>query len=118
MGKKTMCILGLLMCVMQVLAQYQPSPENLKARTEFQDRKFGVFLHWGVYSMMGQGEWVMNNRNINFEEYAKMPGGFYPQYFNAEEWVKAFKEAGVKYITFTSRHHGGFSMFPEGGAHH
>ena len=111
MGKKTVCVLGLLMCVMQVLAQYQPSPENLKARTEFQDRKFGVFLHWGVYSMMGQGEWVMNNRNINHEEYAKMPGGFYPQYFNAEEWVKAFKEAGVKYITFTSRHHDGFSMF-------
>ena len=111
MVRKTLCILGLLMLALQALAQYLPSEANLKARAEFQDRKFGVFLHWGVYSMMGQGEWVMNNRNINYEEYAKMPGGFYPQYFNAEEWVQAFQEAGVKYITITSRHHDGFSMF-------
>lgn len=92
-------------------AQYVPSAENLKARSEFQDKKLGIFLHWGVYAMMGQGEWVMNNRNINYEEYAKMPAGFYPSKFNAEEWVKEFKEAGVNYITFTSRHHDGFSMF-------
>ncbi len=94
-----------------VNGQYRPSAENLKARTEFQDKKLGVFLHWGVYAMMGQGEWVMNNRNINYLEYAKMPAGFYPAKFNAEEWVKAFKDAGVNYITFTSRHHDGFSMF-------
>ena len=92
-------------------AQYVPSAENLKARSEFQDKKFGIFLHWGVYAMMGQGEWVMNNRIINYEEYAKMPAGFYPSKFDAEEWVKAFKDAGVNYITFTSRHHDGFSMF-------
>lgn len=94
-----------------VNGQYRPSAENLKARTEFQDKKLGVFLHWGVYAMMGQGEWVMNNRNINYLEYAKMPAGFYPAKFDAEEWVKAFKDAGVNYITFTSRHHDGFSMF-------
>ena len=92
-------------------AQYVPSAENLKARSEFQDKKLGVFLHWGVYAMMGQGEWVMNNRNINYLEYAKMPAGFYPAKFDAEAWVKAFKDAGVNYITFTSRHHDGFSMF-------
>lgn len=92
-------------------AQYIPSEANLKARTEFQDKKLGVFLHWGVYSMMGQGEWVMNNRNINYEEYAKLPAGFYPAKYDAEEWVKAFYDAGVKYITITSRHHDGFSMF-------
>lgn len=111
MVKRLISILALLLLCLQIQAQYQPSEENLKARSEFQDRKFGVFLHWGVYSMMGQGEWVMNNRSINYEEYAKIPGGFYPQYFDAEEWVKAFQEAGVKYITITSRHHDGFSMF-------
>ena len=53
-----------------VNGQYRPSAENMRARTEFQDKKLGVFLHWGVYAMMGQGEWVMNNRNINYLEYA------------------------------------------------
>ena len=94
-----------------VYAQYFPTVENQKARSEFQDKKLGIFLHWGVYAMMGQGEWVMNNRNIDYEEYAKLPAGFYPAKYNAEEWVKAFSDAGVKYITITSRHHDGFSMF-------
>ena len=96
-----------------VVAQegYQPTPENLKARQEFQDNKFGIFLHYGIYSMMADGEWVMNNRNLNYEEYAKLAGGFYPANFNAAEWVAAFKAAGAKYICFTTRHHDGFSMF-------
>ena len=87
---------------------YQPTPENLKARQEFQDNKFGIFLHYGIYSMMADGEWVMNNRNLNYEEYAKLAGGFYPANFNAAEWVAAFKAAGAKYICFTTRHHDGF----------
>ena len=90
---------------------YQPTPENLQARQTFQDNKFGIFLHYGIYSMMADGEWVMNNRNLNWEEYAKLAGGFYPANFNAAEWVAAFKAAGAKYICFTTRHHDGFSMF-------
>ncbi|MGI6222717.1 MAG: alpha-L-fucosidase [Prevotella sp.] len=90
---------------------YQPSPEILKAQQEFQDQKFGIFLHWGIYSMMGQGEWVMNNRSINYQEYTHLADGFYPSKFDADSWVAAFKDAGARYITFTSRHHDGFSMF-------
>lgn len=90
---------------------YVPSPENLQARQEFQDSKFGIFLHWGIYSMFGQGEWYMNNDNIDCHEYAKAASGFYPSKFNAQEWVSAIKVAGAKYICFTSRHHDGFSMF-------
>ena len=45
--------------------KYVPTAENLKSRAEFQDRKFGVFMHWGIYSMMADGEWIMNNKNIN-----------------------------------------------------
>ena len=90
---------------------YQPTPENLQTRQAFQDNKFGIFLHYGIYSMMADGEWVMNNRNLNHEEYAKLAGGFYPSRFNAAEWVAAFKAAGAKYICFTTRHHDGFSMF-------
>lgn len=90
---------------------YQPTAENLDARNKFQDNKFGIFIHWGIYSMLGAGEWVMNNRNVDYREYAKLASGFYPSKFNANEWVKAIKASGAKYITITSRHHDGFSMF-------
>lgn len=90
---------------------YQPSPENLEARKEFQDSKFGIFLHWGLYAMLATGEWTMTNNNLNYKEYAKLAGGFYPSKFNAEEWVKAIKASGARYICFTTRHHEGFSMF-------
>ena len=52
----------------QTTAPYAPAPENLQARTAFQDAKFGIFLHWGLYSMLGSGEWTMTNRNINYQE--------------------------------------------------
>lgn len=73
----------LLMAGTSALAQisnqiYIPTPENIKARQEFQDNKFGIFLHWGIYSMTAQGEWYMNTHNINRDEYAKLASGFYP----------------------------------------
>lgn len=90
---------------------YNPTPENLKSRQEFQDNKLGIFLHWGIYSMPAQGEWYMTNRNINWKEYAKLASGFYPSRFDAAQWVSAIKASGAKYICITSRHHDGFSMF-------
>ena len=90
---------------------YVPTSENLQARKEFQDNKFGVFLHWGIYSMTAQGEWYMNNRNIHRDEYAKLASGFYPSEFDAAQWVSQIKASGAKYITITSRHHDSFSMF-------
>jgi alpha-L-fucosidase len=90
---------------------YQPSPENMEARSWFQDARFGLFVHWGVYSILGDGEWVMNNQNISVEEYEKLPTFFNPIDFDPVEWVTMVKEAGMKYITITSRHHDGFSMF-------
>lgn len=90
---------------------YQPTESNLQARKAFSDRRFGIFLHWGIYSMFGQGEHYMTNAGINRGEYAKAAYGFFPSRFNAKEWVTAFKQAGAKYICFTTRHHDGFSMF-------
>ncbi len=90
---------------------YTPTAENLEARQEFADSKFGIFLHWGLYSMFAQGEWYMQNAGLNVDEYAKVADAFYPHRFNAKEWVSAIKEAGAKYICFTSRHHDGFSMW-------
>ena len=89
---------------------YVPTEENLRQREIFEDNRFGIFLHWGIYSMFAQGEWYMN-KGVNAQEYAKAAGGFYPASFDAREWVKAIKASGAKYICFTSRHHDGFSMY-------
>ncbi|GAB4022022.1 alpha-L-fucosidase [Spirosoma migulaei] len=96
-----------------VLAQtaYQPSAENLAARKTFQDNKFGMFIHWGVYSILGDGEWVMNNRQISAKDYEKLPTFFNPTAFDAKEWVSIAKNAGMKYITITSKHHDGFAIY-------
>ncbi|WP_346713823.1 alpha-L-fucosidase [Mediterranea massiliensis] len=90
---------------------YTPTEENLKSRQEFRDARFGIFLHWGLYAMLATGEWTMTNNDLNYNEYAKLAGGFYPSKFNAAEWVAAIKASGAKYICFTTRHHEGFSMF-------
>jgi len=81
------------------------------ARRSFEDKKFGLFIHWGVYSLLGKGEWVMNNEKIPIREYAKLPPRFNPARFDAGAWVKLAKAAGAKYITVTSKHHDGFCMF-------
>ncbi len=90
---------------------YQPTEENLAARKEFSDTRFGVFLHWGIYSMFAQGEWYMQNKGIPLSEYSKAARGFYPAHFDADAWVRAIKDAGAGYICFTTRHHDGFSMW-------
>lgn len=105
----TMAVVGAQL-IGQPLA-YRPSEGNLKAREEFRDNKFGVFLHWGLYAMLATGEWTMTNQNLNFQEYAKLAGGFYPSKFDADRWVSDIKASGAKYICFTTRHHEGFSMF-------
>jgi alpha-L-fucosidase len=90
---------------------YEPTPENLKAREWFQDAKFGLFIHWGVYSVLGDGEWVMNNKKMTVAEYEKLPPQFNPTAYDPAEWVKMAKAAGMKYITITSKHHDGFAMW-------
>lgn len=90
---------------------YEPTAENLASRQDFADRRFGIFLHWGLYSMIAQGEWYMQNAGITLEEYSKMASAFYPHKFNAREWVSAIKASGAGYITITSRHHEGFSLW-------
>ncbi len=90
---------------------YHPTQENLEARENFQDHKFGMFIHFGVYSELGRAEWVMNNDNIPFEDYKKLADFFNPIDFDAKKYVTLAKEAGMKYITLVTRHHDGFSMW-------
>ncbi len=102
---------GLFISSVAIADWYKPAPENLKAREWFQDAKFGLFVHWGVYSVLEDGEWVMNNKKITVAEYEKLPARFNPVNYNPAEWVALARAAGMKYITITSKHHDGFAMF-------
>ncbi|MEE3105120.1 uncharacterized protein METZ01_LOCUS60946 [marine metagenome] len=99
---------------------YEPSADNLAARTWFQDAKFGLFIHWGIYSVLGAGEWVMEERGpasytgrpgIPASQYDRLAAQFNPTQFDAREWVALAKASGMKYITITSKHHDGFAMY-------
>ena len=95
--------------VLSTAQTYTPTPSNVAARAAFQDRKFGMFIHWGASSVLSDGEWVMNNKNINKDDYKKLLKVFNPVDFDAAKWVSIAKNAGMKYIVLITRHHDGFS---------
>jgi alpha-L-fucosidase len=82
-----------------------------EARRWYRDARLGMFIHWGVYSQLGQGEWVMQNRGIPVPTYEWLASTFNPVKFDAHAWVAVAQAAGARYITITARHHDGFSMF-------
>lgn len=87
----------------------------------FKDAKFGLFIHWGLYSQLagtwdgkhyyGSGEWIMHQAKIPVSRYREVAGSFNPVNFNADEWAQLAKDAGIKYMVITAKHHEGFSMF-------
>lgn len=87
----------------------------------FTGAKFGLFIHWGLYAKLGgrwkdssyygSGEWLMNRAKAPAAEYVEVAKTFNPQGFNADEWAGIAREAGVKYLVITAKHHEGFSMF-------
>ncbi|MBO5018365.1 MAG: alpha-L-fucosidase [Alistipes sp.] len=111
--KKLITIISLLLAVVASASaqSYVPTEENLQSRKEFAEDRFGIFIHWGIYSMFAQGEWYLQNAGLNRDEYAKAADAFYPHRFNAAEWVSAVKASGAKYICITTRHHDSFSMW-------
>ncbi len=84
---------------------------RLAARERFRNARFGMMIHWGVYSLLGRGEWVMQSQRIPVATYEWLASTFDPVKFDARRWVDAAKAAGARYITITARHHDGFSMF-------
>ena len=98
------------------------TPAQRDARMKWwREARFGMFIHWGVYSVPagtykgkqigGIGEWIMNHGKIPVAEYRAFAKQFNPVKFNADEWVRIAKDAGMKYIVITSKHHDGFAMF-------
>jgi alpha-L-fucosidase len=100
---------------------YTPSASNLRARRWFQDAKFGLFIHWGIYSVPGgewngrkipvTSEWIMHGAQLPISVYEGIAPQFNPVEFDPAEWVRLAKDAGMRYITITSKHHDGFAMW-------
>ena len=73
--------------------------------------RFGMFIHWGLYALPGRHEWVKNRERITSEQYQKYFDMFNPDLYNPREWAKMAKEAGMKYVVLTAKHHEGFCLF-------
>lgn len=89
----------------------QPGKENMEKIDWWRDARFGMFIHWGLYSILGRGEWAMWCERIPKEEYAKLADSFLAERYNPEEWVRFAKKTGMKYMVLTTRHHDGFCLF-------
>jgi alpha-L-fucosidase len=83
----------------------------------WRDAKLGFFCHWGLYSLLGRGEWAMFNEKIPPEEYAKLADRFRPDSFDAGEWAELAREAGMRYSIMVTRHHDGFAMWNSPGSY-
>jgi len=123
--KKMMIILSALLLVFQsLLAQKETTPKVLAIdeRMEWwREARFGMFIHWGVYALpagiwdgrqIGNiGEWIMNRGKIPVADYQRMAKKFNPVKYDPDAWVRMAKDAGMKYIVITSKHHDGFALF-------
>ncbi|MFC7338706.1 alpha-L-fucosidase [Haloferula chungangensis] len=99
------------------------TPDSIERQEKwFRDAKFGAFIHFGVYSTLegeyqggGNGfrysEWIMVSAGMSVAEYHEVAKGFNPAEFDADEWAKTFKDAGIRYVVITSKHHDGFALF-------
>ena len=77
----------------------------------WKDMRFGMFIHWGLYALLGRGEWAMYNEAIDKDDYRKLMEHFKAEKFDAGVWAKTAKAAGMKYMVLTTRHHDGFSLW-------
>jgi len=105
------------------VASAQPKPESKEQRDQrmqwWREARFGMFIHWGLYALpAGQwkgrtdhAEWIRDTAKIPLDEYDRFVGQFNPVKFDADQWVTIAKNAGVKYIVITSKHHDGFCLF-------
>ncbi len=101
-------------CTLAAAAQKPPIVDDPGAQKRIEwwrDARFGMFIHYGVYSILGRGEWVMWNEQIPRTEYAKLAQQFHPEPDVADKWAELAKQGGMKYVVLTARHHDGFALF-------
>jgi alpha-L-fucosidase len=105
----------------ETVAGTSTNAARVAALARWQEAKFGLFLHWGVYSVYGgtykgqelwSAEWIQENARIPWAEYSETAANWNPSNFDAESWVKVAKAAGMRYVVLTAKHHDGFAMYP------
>ena len=96
---------------MTVMSDYTPSEANRNARRWFQDARFGMFVHWGVYSVLSRGEWVQHWDDLGPDAYRRLPPEFGAENYDPAAWVALARRAGMRYMAVTSKHHDGFAMW-------
>jgi|YelNatPaOPRAMG01_1025707.scaffolds.fasta_scaffold18010_3 alpha-L-fucosidase len=122
MKKATLvCFLSILLAPALAVGQTPTDPVTAEALRKFDQNKFGMFIHWGLYAIpagewkgkyvRGIGEWIMFREKIPVAEYEKLAAQFNPVKFNADEWAQLAQDAGMRYLVITSKHHDGFAMF-------
>lgn len=108
-------VLLLATLVMQNTASAQLKAETAEQKSKrmewWTDARFGMFIHWGLYALPARHEWVKNKERMTNEEYQKYFEEFNPDLFNPKEWARMAKEAGMKYVVLTAKHHEGFCQF-------
>jgi len=118
--KRLLSVILLAFCMFfRLAAQVETANEHDARMQWWRDARFGMFIHWGLYAVpagewngnTNYGEWIRTSAKIPLETYNQFIPRFNPVDFNAEEWVKLAKQAGMKYIVITSKHHDGFCMF-------
>src|ERR1043165_5810202 len=111
----------LLVCIAVSSFSTAQTPDKDARMKWWREARFGRFIHWGYYAVLagtykghqigGIGEWIMNYAKIPVAEYQQYARQFNPVKYDADEWVRIAKEAGMKYIVITAKHHDGFAMF-------
>ena len=94
-----------------VAAQTSTDEDRARRMKWWHEAKFGMFIHWGLYSVLGRHEWVMENEGIPVSEYQELAKRFTPKPNAARDWAKLARRAGMKYMVMTTKHHEGFCLF-------
>lgn len=121
LNRRNLVLIASFLTLVNALASAQWAPLARDADAEqriswWREARFGMFLHWGVYAIPGRGEWVQWQEQIPVDEYAKLAEQFKPEHFDPDAWAALAKEAGMKYMVLTSRHHDGFALFDDPGS--
>ncbi|NSL90118.1 alpha-L-fucosidase [Chitinophaga sp. Mgbs1] len=116
MKRITLCTLTLLLFLLNTQAQEKKIFNETAAQKEqrlawWVNDRFGMFIHWGLYSLPARHEWVKHNERLTNNDYQKYFDNFNPDLYNPKEWARMAKAAGMKYAVITTKHHEGFCLF-------